>query len=119
MNNTETAYNWLSAPQAYISLKNEQDKVVVFERAGLLFIFNFHWSNSYTDYRVGIEEPGEYKIVLDTDDKHFGGHGRLDHSVHYFTDPLGWNGRANHLQVSDTTERPSRSLSPSGRWCSC
>jgi len=99
MNNTETAFQWLSAPQAYISLKNEEDRVVVFERAGLLFIFNFHWTNSYTDYRVGIEEPGEYRLVLDSDEKHFGGHGRLDHSVHYFTDPLGWNGRANHLQA--------------------
>jgi hypothetical protein len=26
--------------QAYVSLKNEADKVIVFERAGLLFIFN-------------------------------------------------------------------------------
>jgi len=26
--------------QAYVSLKNETDKVIVFERAGLLFIFN-------------------------------------------------------------------------------
>lgn len=99
MNNTEARYNWLSAPQAYVSLKNENDKVVVFERAGLLFIFNFHWSNSYTDYRVGIETPGKYKIILDTDEKTFGGHGRLDHSTEYFTDPLGWNGRSNHIQA--------------------
>lgn len=100
MNNLESKYEWLSAPQAYISLKNEQDKVVVFERAGLLFVFNFHWSNSYTDYRIGVETPGEYEIVLDSDEKEFGGHGRLDHSIHAFTDPLGWNGRSNHLQVS-------------------
>ncbi|KAK9899171.1 glycoside hydrolase family 13 protein [Cystobasidium minutum MCA 4210] len=99
MNNLESKYQWLSAPQAYISLKNEQDKVVVFERAGLLFIFNFHWTNSYTDYRVGVEVPGEYEIVLSSDDKEFGGHGRVDKSVHAFTDPLGWNGRSNHLQA--------------------
>ena len=100
MNTTESYFKWLSSSQAHISLKNEQDKVVVFERAGLLFIFNFHWTNSYTDYRVGIEVPGKYRIVLDTDETAFGGHGRLDRSVHYFTDPLGWNGRGNHLQVS-------------------
>lgn len=57
MNNLETQYKWLSAPQvcthalerrivpnnhlqAYVSLKNETDKMLVFERAGLLFIFN-------------------------------------------------------------------------------
>ncbi|MCO5614625.1 hypothetical protein L7F22_068909 [Adiantum nelumboides] len=36
MNNLETQFNWLSAPQAYISLKNEADRVVVFERGNLL-----------------------------------------------------------------------------------
>ena len=52
MNWLEDRYKWLSAPQvseadcdelirqAYVSLKNESDKVLVFERAGLLFIFN-------------------------------------------------------------------------------
>jgi hypothetical protein len=40
MNNLESAYKWLSAPQGYVSLKHEVDKVIVFERAGLLFIFN-------------------------------------------------------------------------------
>lgn len=99
MNNTEAAFKWLSAPQAYISLKNEQDRIVVFERAGLLFIFNFHWTNSYTDYRVGVEIAGKYKVVLDSDETYFGGHGRIDHKVEYFTDPLGWNGRSNHLQA--------------------
>lgn len=39
---TEEKYGWLHSPQAYISLKNESDKVIVFERAGLLWVFNFH-----------------------------------------------------------------------------
>lgn len=42
MQHLEDKYQWLSAPQAYVSLKNESDKVVVFERAGLLWIMNFH-----------------------------------------------------------------------------
>jgi len=40
MNHLEDTYKWLQAPQAYVSLKNESDKVIVFERAGLVFIFN-------------------------------------------------------------------------------
>lgn len=74
--------------------------MVAFERAGLLFVFNFHWSNSYTDYRLGIEEPGKYKVVLDSDEGRFGGHGRVSHDTEYFTTPLEWNGRKNFLQVS-------------------
>ncbi|KAF8481348.1 glycoside hydrolase, partial [Gautieria morchelliformis] len=60
MNHLEDWYHWLSEPQAYVSLKHEGDKVIVFERANLLFIFNFHPTQSFADYRVGVEEPGEY-----------------------------------------------------------
>jgi 1,4-alpha-glucan branching enzyme len=42
MQHLEERYGWLHAPQAYISLKHEGDKTIVFERAGLVFVFNFH-----------------------------------------------------------------------------
>ncbi|KAK7512586.1 alpha-glucan branching enzyme [Phyllosticta citriasiana] len=78
---TEEKYGWLHSPQAYISLKHEGDKVIVFERAGLLWIFNFHPSSSFTDYRVGVEQEGTYRIVINTDSKDFGGHGNVDDST--------------------------------------
>ncbi|KAL3437536.1 1,4-alpha-glucan-branching enzyme [Aspergillus tetrazonus] len=96
---TESKYGWLHAPQAYISLKHEGDKVLVFERAGLLWIFNFHPTESFTDYRVGIEQAGTYRVVLDTDDQAFGGLGRIDQGTRFFTTDMEWNGRRNYLQV--------------------
>lgn len=96
---TEEKYGWLHAPQAYISLKHEGDKVIVFERAGLLWIFNFHPSNSFADYRVGVEEAGKYGIVLNSDRPEYGGHSRIDEGTKFFTTPLEWNGRKNFLQV--------------------
>ncbi|KAH7073558.1 alpha-glucan branching enzyme [Paraphoma chrysanthemicola] len=96
---TEEKYGWLHAPQAYVSLKHEGDKVIVFERAGLLWIFNFHPQSSFTDYRVGVEQEGTYRIVLSTDAKQFGGHGNVDESTRFFTTPFAWNGRKNFLQV--------------------
>lgn len=96
---TEEKYGWLHSPQAYISLKHDGDKVIVFERAGLLFIFNFHPSNSYADYRVGVEEAGTYRIVLNTDDKKFGGQGRVQEDSRFFTTDFAWNNRKNFLQV--------------------
>ncbi|KAL8790852.1 MAG: hypothetical protein Q9195_006177 [Heterodermia aff. obscurata] len=96
---TEQKYGWLHSPQAYVSLKNEQDKVIVFERAGLLWIFNFHPSQSYTDYRVGVEHAGTYQIVLDTDNPAFGGFGRNAEGTRFFTTPFEWNGRKNFAQV--------------------
>lgn len=95
----EQKYGWLSAAQAYISLKNESDKVLVFERAGLLWIFNFNAKKSFTDYRVGVDVPGTYRIVLDTDEKDFGGLGRNVKETRFFTTDMSWNGRGNFVQV--------------------
>ncbi|EIW70451.1 hypothetical protein TREMEDRAFT_71305 [Tremella mesenterica DSM 1558] len=106
MNWLEAKYRWLSSPQAYVSLKHEGDKVIVFERAGLLFIFNFHPTESFVDYRVGIDVPGEYKVILTSDEPKFGGHSRIDLSGKYLTTPMEWNGRKNWVQVYI----PSRTL---------
>ncbi|EST09425.1 Glycoside hydrolase, family 13, N-terminal [Kalmanozyma brasiliensis GHG001] len=99
MNNAEEHAKWLAAPQAYISLKHESDRVVAFERAGLLFVFNWHPTQSYTDYRIGVDVPGKYKVLLDTDAKDLGGHGRVDHATEYFSTDMEWNGRRNFVQL--------------------
>lgn len=99
MNLLEEKYGWLHTPQAYVSLKNETDKVLAFERAGLLWIFNFSPTNSFADYRIGVDTPGTYRIALDSDRKEFGGFERNERNTRFHTEPLGWNGRANCLHV--------------------
>jgi 1,4-alpha-glucan branching enzyme len=114
---TEEKYGWLHAPQAYVSLKHEGDKVIVFERAGLLWIFNFHPSNSFTDYRVGVEQEGTYRIVLSSDSKAFGGHGNVAEDTRFFTTPFQWNERKNFLQVYIPTRTAIVSLPPYALVC--
>ncbi|CVK96535.1 hypothetical protein LB506_009419 [Fusarium annulatum] len=99
MNQTEAKYGWLHAPQAYISLKHEGDKVIVFERGGLVFIFNFHPTNSFSDYRIGIDVAGTYRVVLNTDSKDVGGHSRVDENTRFFTTPMEWNNRKNWTHI--------------------
>ncbi|XP_017346410.1 1,4-alpha-glucan-branching enzyme isoform X1 [Ictalurus punctatus] len=99
MNRTEDKYGWLAAPPAHVSTKHEGDKVIVFERSNVIFIFNFHPTNSYSDYRVGAGAPGKYKIKLDSDEVQYGGHGRLDHNTEFFTEPVSYNERPNSMQV--------------------
>lgn len=99
MQHLESKYGWLHKKDQYISLKHESDKVLIYEKAGLLFIFNFHPTNSYTDYRCGVEVGGTYKIVLNSDAAEFGGHNRVAHGQEFFTTDLEWNGRKNYLQV--------------------
>ncbi|CAH0017559.1 unnamed protein product [Clonostachys rhizophaga] len=99
MNRCEEKFGWLHSPQAFVSLKHEGDKVIVFERAGLVFIFNFHHSSSFADYRIGIEVPGTYRIVLNSDSKEYGGFNRVDEETRFFTTPMEWNGRKNWTHV--------------------
>jgi len=99
MNQLEEAHHWLSSPPGYVSCKHEADKVIAFERAGLVFAFNLHPSQSLPSYRVGVEEAGEYSIALDTDWPEYGGHGRRDRQVHAFSFPEGHHGRRHHLRL--------------------
>lgn len=99
MNHTEEKYGWLASEPAYVSLKHEGDKVIAFERAGLLFVFNFHPVNSFTDYRIGVDVPGTYKIVLSSDDRDLGGFANIDKAVDFVTTAMEWNGRKNWVQV--------------------
>ncbi len=99
MNNCEAKYGWLHASQAYISLKHEGDKIIVFERAGLVFIFNFHPTMSYTDYRVGIDVAGTYRIVLNTDTREVGGFNHIDENTRFTTTAMEWNNRKNWAHV--------------------
>jgi len=96
---TEEKYGWLHSSPAYVSLKHEGDKVIVFERAGLLWIFNFHPTQSFVDYRVGVEYAGTYRIVINTDSGAFGGHDNIKEDTRFFTTPFAWNERKNFLQV--------------------
>jgi len=56
--------------------EHSDNKLLIFQRAGLLFAFNFHPNRSYPDYRF--EAPaGTYKMILDSDASQYGGHNRL------------------------------------------
>ncbi|RLV89041.1 14-alpha-glucan-branching enzyme [Spathaspora sp. JA1] len=105
MQHLDEKYGVLDTPQAYVSLKHEGDKVIVFERNGLLFIFNFHPTQSFPDYKVGVETAGTYQIVLNSDSEEYGGHSRIQEldsngkPQQYFTNKEFWNHRANSLFV--------------------
>ena len=50
-------YVWF---QQFVSRKHQGDKVIVFEKViNLVFVFNFHPTQSYTDYQIGVNTPGK------------------------------------------------------------
>jgi len=97
----EEEFKWLTNPDNYISLKHEDDKIIAFEKGDLLWVFNFHPSKSFENYRVGTRWPYEHIIVLDTDEARFGGKERLRHG-HDNPFPIikePWCDRPNYVQL--------------------
>jgi len=62
--------------------ENSGDKVIAFERAGILFVFNFHDSRSHVDYPVKVS-LNQYRLLFDTDRPEYGGYNRLLPGQHY------------------------------------
>jgi 1,4-alpha-glucan branching enzyme len=79
-------FKLLEAPGPRLLHEHYDDKVVAFERAGLVFVFNFHSTRSHTDYRFEAP-PGKYKVILDSDAQEYGGHDRLKRDQFHFTVP--------------------------------
>jgi 1,4-alpha-glucan branching enzyme len=68
-------------------MSSEQDKLIIYEKGDLLFIFNWHQSNSYENYSVGTKWQSDHFIVFDSDEARFGGHKRLEgaHNIWFKT----------------------------------
>ena len=60
-------------------LVHNGDNVLVYQKGGATFAFNFDPCRSYEGYFVPMAEEGEYQVVLSTDDYCYGGHGRIAH----------------------------------------
>jgi 1,4-alpha-glucan branching enzyme len=69
-------FRLLDTPGPNLIYEHDDNKIIIFERAGLLLAFNFHPNQSYSDYRLEVP-PGRYKMVLNSDAARYGGHNRL------------------------------------------
>lgn len=76
-------YNIMLALPPWLLWADEGNKTLVFERNHLIFVFNWHTSNAIPDYEIPLKETGDYEILLSSDDKAYGGFGRLDASLRY------------------------------------
>ena len=66
--------------------ENDGDKVLAFERNGCIVVFNFHPTKSFSDYTIYCK-PGDYQIVLSSDDPEYCGFGNVDTTMTYRTSP--------------------------------
>ncbi len=76
-------FNLLSTPPAQLLHLDAGQKIIIAERANLIFVFNFSVANSAFGYPVHVPGHETRKLVLDTDQPDTGGHGRVDHFFDY------------------------------------
>lgn len=91
----------MRAEHQFLTLSHEEDKLIVFEKGPVMFIFNFHTSKSFEDYRVGTLWGSDHMILLDTDKAELGGHGRLNSGYlqRYVPRRGQWQDRPNSISL--------------------
>ncbi|KAB1215165.1 1,4-alpha-glucan-branching enzyme 3, chloroplastic/amyloplastic [Morella rubra] len=95
---------------------NDTTMVISYTRGPFLFVFNFHPSDSYERYSVGVEEAGEYQVILNTDEIKYGGQGLL-HNNQYLRRTI--SKRVDALRNCLEVPLPSRSAQVGAFSCSC
>ena len=65
--------NMFSQRMADMLLMKAPEQTCAFYRNGLVFVFNFHFCNSLNNVLIPVHQPGEYTVVLSSDDPKYGG----------------------------------------------
>lgn len=67
--------------------RDQDQKILIFRKGGLIFVFNFHPTRSVADFEFYLHEEGNWRIALSTDDAEFGGPARVDTTLVHRTFP--------------------------------
>lgn len=62
---------------ADMRLMKAPEQTCAFYRNGLMFVFNFHFRNSLNNVLIPVPQPGEYTVILSSDDPKYGGFGNV------------------------------------------
>ena len=77
-------FRLLESSGPHLMYEHLEDKVIAFERAGIIFVFNFHPVHSQTDYCFEAP-PGKYRMIFHSDAPKYGGHDRLVRDQYHLT----------------------------------
>lgn len=62
---------------------DQESKLLACRKRNIVFIFNFHPSESIICFALPTHNRAEYQVILDTDEIRFGGQGRISHDQMY------------------------------------
>ena len=82
MQHLDITHHVLADEGIHLLFIHEDTKQIVYERGGLIFAFNLHSTASVTDWRIPVPQQVDYRLILNTDDTAYGGHGAVE-GTHY------------------------------------
>lgn len=82
-------HHLLQAPPANLLHIDHSNKIIIAERANLIFIINLSAHQSIFGYGASPHNQHTHQLLLDSDAKCYGGHARVDPSVSYPIHPDG------------------------------
>ena len=84
-------FSWINADDTYKSIYSfvRYDKE---KKKSLLFVLNFT-PIARDDYRVGVPKSGKYRLLLNSDEKRFGGNSEPASKKVYTAEKISWDGR--------------------------
>ena len=99
MQGVDEQFNLLEDPFIEQLACHEDTKQLIFRRGPLVFIFNFHPTESYVGLRIPVPDPRDYRVVLNTDSPQFEGQGRVPEFAMYPKQDVPMYGRGQSVQL--------------------
>jgi 1,4-alpha-glucan branching enzyme len=113
MNALDEKYHILTDPLIEQLYVHEQEKKLVYRRGPLVFVFNWHPTNSYSDWRIPVPDRTDYRLLLNTDSKEFGGHGLARDDQKFIWQDVSAHGGKQSIQIY-VPSRSAQVLAPIG-----
>ena len=92
-------YGLLADPFIEVIQIHEERKLLIFRRGPLVVALNFHHEASYPDLRIGVPDATDYHVILNTDDRSFGGRGIVGSDQAYPRQEVPCDGRGQSTQM--------------------
>jgi 1,4-alpha-glucan branching enzyme len=113
MNRLDVKFKILPDPLIEQLYVHEDNKQLVYRRGPLVFVFNFHPTNSYSDWRIPVPDRTDYQLVLNTDSRPFAGHGLANDDQKFVWQDVPAHGRKQSVMIY-VPSRSAQVLAPVG-----
>ncbi len=91
---------------------HEEAKQLVYQRGALLFVYNFHPTASYRNWRVPVPNKTDYRLILNTDEPIYGGRGNVSGEMSYPCQAIAMHPHTQSIQLY-VPARSAQVLAPS------